>query len=156
MKIRKLVPAAAAALFFAAVPQAGAASYAPGRVIVSYEQGLSKHQRAAVATAARTVGGKQLPAGSRVVRPRRGETVPETVKRLRRDPRVRYAVPDYRAHASAFVPNDPGVTGQGGWQELQWNFTGPFGVNAPDAWARAIAAGAPGGRGVTVAVLDTG
>ena len=39
---------------------------------------------------------------------------------------------------------------------MQWNFTGPFGVNAPDAWQNAINAGAPGGRGVIVAVLDTG
>lgn len=157
MKTRNIVPAAAAALFLAAVPQASAASYAPGRVIVGYKQGLSQPQRTAVASAARTVGGKQLPAGSRLVRPRRGETVPETIERLRRDPRVRYAVPDYKAHASAFVPNDNGDTGAvGGWQGLQWNFTGPFGVNAPDAWERAITAGAPGGRGVTVAVLDTG
>lgn len=156
MTTRFLVPAAAAALVLAAAPQAGAASYAPGRVIVSYEQGLTKHARASVASAARTVGGKQLPAGSRLVRPRRGETVAETIKRLRRDPRVRYAVPDYKAHTSAFFPNDAGVTGPGGWQALQWNFTGPFGVNAPEAWERAILAGAPGGRGVTVAVLDTG
>jgi serine protease len=69
---------------------------------------------------------------------------------------VRYAVPDYIAHASGFIPDDPGAEGPFGWQDLQWNFTGPFGVDAPDAWQQAIAAGAPGGRGVTVAVLDTG
>jgi serine protease len=44
----------------------------------------------------------------------------------------------------------------GGWGELQWNFTGPFGVDAPDAWAHLIDAGRPGGAGVIVAVLDTG
>src|SRR3954471_19355823 len=98
---RILVPAAAAALLLAAAPQAGAASYAPGHVIVGYEQGLGKHERAAVASVAKTVGGKRLRAGSRVVRPRRGETVRDTIKRLRQDPRVRYAVPDYRARASA-------------------------------------------------------
>jgi serine protease len=66
-------------------------------------------------------------------------------------------VPNYIAHASGFVPNDPGVgTEPTQWQDLQWNFTGPFGVNAPDAWQQAIAAGAPGGRGAVVAVLDTG
>ena len=44
------------------------------------------------------------------------------------------AVRDYVAHASAFVPNDPGATNQaGGWEQLQWNFVGPFGVDAPDA-----------------------
>jgi serine protease len=61
------------------------------------------------------------------------------------------------AHATAYVPNDPGRgTVPGGWAAVQWNFTGPFGVGAPDAWQNLIAAGAPGGRGVIVAVLDTG
>jgi serine protease len=62
------------------------------------------------------------------------------------------------AHAAgAFVPNDPGAGSRpAGWEQLQWNFAGPFGVDAPDAWGNAIAAGRPGGAGVTVAVLDTG
>jgi serine protease len=153
---RLLVPAAAAATLLAAVPQAGAAPYAPGRVIVGYQHGLSPGQRASVAHAARTVGGKRLPAGARLVRTQPGESVGQTVTRLRRDPRVRYAVPDYKAHISGFLPNDTGIGGPGAWATLQWNFTSPFGVNAPEAWDRAMAAGAPGGRGVTVAVLDTG
>jgi serine protease len=37
----------------------------------------------------------------------------------------------------------------GGWEELQWNFVGEFGVNAPEAWANVAADGAPGGQGVT-------
>ena len=39
---------------------------------------------------------------------------------------------------------------------MQWNFVGPFGVNAPEAWANVAAAGGAGGKGVIVAVLDTG
>jgi len=74
---------------------------------------------------------------------------------------VAWAVPDYIAHAAQvpppYIPNDPGNTGKpGGWQQLQWNFAGPFGVNAPQAWANVAAAGHPGGSGVIVAVLDTG
>jgi serine protease len=68
-------------------------------------------------------------------------------------------VPDYLARVSGtFVPNDPGhVNGPpGGWQSLQWNFVGPFGVNAIQAWENLIADHAPGGSGVVVAVLDTG
>jgi serine protease len=54
------------------------------------------------------------------------------------------------AHAAgAFTPNDPGF-------HLQWNFWGPFGINAPEAWGLAAQRGAPGGRGAVVAVLDTG
>lgn len=63
------------------------------------------------------------------------------------------------AHSAAqpFIPNDFGLVGQpGGWDQLQWNFVGPFGVDAPAAWGNLIAAGRPGGGGVKVAVLDTG
>ena len=61
------------------------------------------------------------------------------------------------AHIAGWVPNDPGRgVVAGGWQGVQWNFTGPFGVNAPTAWQNLIADGAPGGKGVVVAVLDTG
>jgi serine protease len=156
MKIRLLVLAAAAALALAAAPSASAADYVRGKVIVGYKQGLTRGQRAAVASAAGVGRGEDLAAGSRLVRTRPGETVSQALKRLRRDDRVRYAVPDYIAHASGFIPNDPGIAGQGGWQALQWNFVGTYGVDAPDAWQQAIADGAPGGRGATVAVLDTG
>lgn len=61
------------------------------------------------------------------------------------------------AHAAQFVPNDPGPPAKPtGWQAIQWNFVGPFGVNAQTAWDNVAAAGHPGGRGVVVAVLDTG
>jgi serine protease len=59
--------------------------------------------------------------------------------------------------AAAYLPDDPGWTGApGGWATIQWDLAGPTGVDAPGAWGNLLAAGAPGGRGVTVAVLDTG
>jgi serine protease len=68
---------------------------------------------------------------------------------------------EYWAHAAGeLIPNDTGIPGMGGapgdWASAQWNFTGPFGVQAPQAWANVAAQGAPGGKGVIVAVLDTG
>jgi serine protease len=61
------------------------------------------------------------------------------------------------APAQAFIPDDPGTSGQpGGWQLDQWNFLPQAGVDAPRAWDNLIAAGRPGGLGVKVAVLDTG
>src|SRR4051794_87041 len=57
------------------------------------------------------------------------------------------------ATAAAF-PDDPG-RGHG-WQSVQWNFDGPFGVDAPGAWSNLFKVGKPGGRGVVVAVLDSG
>jgi serine protease len=78
-----------------------------------------------------------------------GQSVPETASRLEDKPNVAYAVPNYVAHASQFTPNDPGL-------RRQWNFTGLYGIGMPEAWQLAANAGAPGGRGVTVAVLDSG
>jgi serine protease len=68
------------------------------------------------------------------------------------------AVLDRQAGAAAiFTPDDVGRVGQpAGWAQLQWNFVGPYGVDAPQAWGNLIAAGVAGGAGVTVAVLDTG
>jgi serine protease len=141
MKISPPVLAAAAALALAAAPSASAADYVRGQVLVAHQATTSSADAS----------------GARVVPTRRGETVRAAVKRLRKEAGVRYAVPNYIAHASAFIPNDPGVGAAiGDWQALQWNFSGPNGVDAPDAWAQAIAVGAPGGRGVVVAVLDTG
>ena len=39
---------------------------------------------------------------------------------------------------------------------MQWNFLPGTGVNAPVAWDNVLRAGRPGGRGVVIAVLDTG
>jgi serine protease len=59
--------------------------------------------------------------------------------------------------AQAWIPNDPGRSGiPGGWQADQWNFMPGTGVDAPRAWDNLIAAGRPGGRGVKIAVLDSG
>ena len=157
MKFRPLVLAAAAALCLAAAPVASARDFVANRVIVGYKFGLTQQARASVAKAADVTGGAKLPEGARIVRTRPGESVQAAIGRLKKDPRVRYAVPNYIAHASGFIPNDPGVGGAAtDWQQLQWNFVGQYGVDAPDAWAQAIAAGANGGHGVTVAVLDTG
>jgi serine protease len=61
---------------------------------------------------------------------------------------------------AAFVPNDTGVASaggpMGGWQALQWELNGPFGINAPAAWSQASRLGGSGGKGVVVAVLDSG
>jgi serine protease len=139
------------ALALRAPAKAEAASFAPGRVVVRFGS-----RGAAVATAA--TAGRPTSEHTAIVPVRRGETVAHAISRLRRRSDVLWAVPDYVAHTSGtFVPDDVGGgSTAGGWQELQWNLSGPFGIGAPEAWANLVAAGAPGGRGVTVAVLDTG
>jgi serine protease len=132
-----------------AAPASAAPAYVPGQVIVKYKDGTSAKAQASSARAADTGGAVGPAAQPRKLRLRGPATVAGAVKALRRDPRVQYASPNYVAHAAGLTPNDPGF-------RLQWNFSGPFGINMPDAWDLAKARKAPGGRGVVVAVLDTG
>ena len=138
------------------------APYEPGVVVVAFRSGASAAtQRGALAHAglARVAEGGD---GFSTIALHRGMSVPAAVAALRSQRSVAWAVPDYVAHAAQelpapYYPNDPGSSGQpGGWQALQWNFAGAFGVGAPQAWANVAADGAPGGSGVIVAVLDTG
>ncbi len=134
--------------------------FAPRRVVVKFKG--ERH--------ARTVG---LPRGAGVL---------ATARALRAKPNVAYAQPDYAAHASALEvtpldPDDPGTleagangsaATAGGWAQRQWNLldfggpstaklpTSPGGIDAVGAWANLEADGRPGGRGVIVAVLDSG
>jgi serine protease len=143
-----LLAAAVAAVLVAGAAPARAADTVPDEVVVT---------PAAPATAASTAAAQPEP---RTERTRPGESVPQAIRRLKRTRGVADAVPNYvarAAEAAPFYPNDPGRhTKAGNWQKVQWNMTGPYGVNAPQAWGNLIAAGRPGGRGVVVAVLDTG
>jgi serine protease len=144
-----LLSAAVAAILLAAPADARAARYVPDEVIVKYREGWSN---ALEAKLEKTIGAKakwRLPGGSRELEIDDGESVRETLRELRSDPKVEYAVPNYIARASRFIPNDPSFG-------LQWNFSGRWSINAPDAWTLARRAGAPGGKGAVVAVMDTG
>src|SRR5579871_4114732 len=167
-----LIAVVAGAVLFAAArtmpsapPDAAPASapFEPTSVVVAFRAGVD------AATEARTVaraGGRSAhPTGDgfATVSLRSGVSVAGAVAALRAQHAIAWAVPDYIAHAAQDVlpqpwyPNDPGSSGRpGGWESLQWNFAGPYGVGAPQAWANVAADGAPGGAGVTVAVLDTG
>jgi serine protease len=112
----------------------------------------------------------------RVIELPEGAGVRDAAAALESNPSVAYAAPNHIAHASVtapFVPNDAGTSGdKRGWQEMQWNFLpcgtlcgeppaapnleSVGGVDAPGAWANLIEADRPGGKGVTVAVVDTG
>ena len=130
----RALPLLAAALAALTVPAAAsAADYRPGEVVV------------------RTTEGK-----TRVHHIRDGSSVREKAAELARRPGVLTATPNFIARAS-FLPDDPGKSGEpGGWQKIQWNLLPETGIDAPGAWDNLIAAGRPGGQGVTVAVLDTG
>jgi serine protease len=133
-------------------------AYAPGEVVVGYAPsvGGASAQEAVAASVGARVGGASAPR-TRVLHVEPGR-VRATVAKLRRTPGVAFAAPNPIAHASETVPlpDDPGIRGYpGGLAALQWNFYGPWGVNALEAWSN-LAGRAPGGRGVRIAVLDTG
>ena len=114
-----------------------------------YKDGTSARVQERVEDRAGISGGAQAPSGSEQSAIADGDTVGQTVRELRRDPNVDYAVPNYIARASTLIPNDPGFS-------LQWNLNGYPGINMPEAWEYARFRNAPGGRGAVVAVLDTG
>jgi serine protease len=130
----------------------------PRQIVVKYIAPSSPSARVSKATL--TEASEASEGSSTVMRLPPGANLKATLAKLRRRKDVAWAVPDYVAHASGeFIPNDPGTSAvdpPGGWQQVQWNFDGEFGVNAPEAWANVTADGAPGGSRVIVAVLDTG
>jgi serine protease len=144
MSFRPRLLAAAVLALALSAPAASASpappAYAPGEVVVGYQAGAAR-------------AGETL---TRVLHVPPGR-VRATVAALRRTPGVAFAAPNPIAHASEVpLPDDPGIRGYpGGLAALQWNLYGSFGVNALAAWSN-LAGSAPGGRGVRIAVLDTG
>jgi serine protease len=156
LRSARLLPTLLVAAATLAAPSAAGAApgYVPGEVVVRYARGADQ---AAVERAAGVGATEAIAPRTRVLRIRDGESVEETVRELRARGDVATAAPNVTAQIAGFIPDDPGSSGvEGGWQRLQWNFLGGNGVNAPDAWEHLINTGRPGGRGVTVAVLDTG
>ncbi len=140
----------------APAPQASAAAaFVPNEIVVRYAPVI---ERAVAARFQGTDARASAEAHTKLVHLAPGESVGTALRRVRGEHGVLWAVPDYTAHAAGtWVPDDEGESHvPGGWEQLQWNFNGPFSVNAPEAWANLIADGHSGGQGVTVAVLDTG
>jgi len=126
MSTRPLLLLAALVALLLLAASAEAADYVPGEVVVGHANG----------SVAR-------------VETEPGQSVGQAIAKLQQHPKVRYAVPNYVARAAEFTPNDP-------FLRRQWNFIGRYGIGMPEAWELAAAAGAPGGRGATVAVIDSG
>ena len=135
--------------------------YVPGEVVVGYS---SPTLAGRIVRAARLSSASSVGPGAELLRLPRGESVRAAVAKLRGARGVAYAVPDYVAHIAGaglvgtpWIPNNPGRSHQpDGWEKMQWNFLAGAGLDAPGAWGNLIADGRPGGRGVVVAVLDTG
>jgi len=159
--VRQLLSVAASCAALAAIgtPAAGATlpvGFVSNEILVRYAPATSGQARVARSPAS---GDSTAPRAHTVVlHLPPGVSVASALRHVRGQRGVMWAVPDYVAHVSgAWIPNDVGSgDAAGDWQQLQWNFDGPFGVNAPEAWSNVAADGAAGGKGVIVAVLDTG
>lgn len=141
---------------------AAKAPYVPGTVLIGYRRtagpGLVQAMDAAMGLHSEGAVGPD----EEVLRLPSGVTVADAIARLRRTPGVAYAVPDYLAQVAGassrhWIPNDPGRSGRPrGWEAMQWNFLAADGINAPAGWANLRADKRPGGKGVVVAIVDTG
>jgi len=160
----RLAPAAACALAIAAL--APAATHAAARpnatgshLVVRFKHGVSDAARAATLRAAGVQRAAARIGGADVVAPQAGVSATRALRRLTTDRRVAWAERSLRA-GPAYVPNDSGVASAAGppagWATVQWELNGLFGINAPTAWSQASRLGGSGGRGVTVAILDSG
>jgi serine protease len=139
--------------------RARASDYVRGQVVVRYKPRQAALMGAEIARAGGVRRSSASPlAGVRVLHLRKGVTVGQELGKLRHQPGIDYAVPNFIAHAAgSWIPDDPGRSDvAGGWQQLQWNFLPAAGINMPEAWSNMIADRHPGGRGAVIAVLDTG
>jgi serine protease len=139
---------------------ASPAPYTDNEVVVGYDSARAASGAIVAHLASAAEQGQQASTSvhTRLLHLAPGVSVASALRRLRAQRGVAWAVPDYRASvAGELVPDDEGTSHHlEGWEELQWNFVGQFSVHAPEAWANVAADGVPGGKGVIVAVLDTG
>jgi serine protease len=155
-----LALAAVPALLGTSTAAAGATAplgYVRNEIVVRY---VSRPTKARSASTGASAGSEPEAAGAHthLLKLAPGINLAAALRRVRAEHGVQWAVPDYTAHAAGgLIPDDEGSGhAPGDWQELQWNFVGQFGVNAPEAWANVAADDAAGGKNVVVAVLDTG
>jgi serine protease len=131
-----------------AQPQARA-----GELIVGYDAGTGAARQDAIAKAAGTAPGIQVSPSSQVVDLRPGESAAAAARRLKASGDVRYVARNLIAHATAWKPNDR-YKGRL-WTGFQWNLLSREGINALGAW-QSQPVSRRGGRGVRIAVVDTG
>lgn len=146
-----MLPAQALA---AVPPKAGAE-----RIVVRFKHHAAASARAAALRAAGVTAAGQSVGGAIIARARAGVSPRTAVRRLRSQRAVAWSERSLRAEPAEFVFNDSGMataTADARWSDVQWALTGEFGINAPRAWTQAAQAGATGGRGVVIAVLDSG
>jgi thermitase len=127
------------AIFAEEVDSQAGKLYAPGQVVVKYKDNASASAvKSARAKANGTVMEKNNKLGFEVVKVK--GSVEATIEKLKKDPNVEYAEPNYYLHAT-YTPNDPYFSSR------QY---GPQKIQAPQAWDITE------GSGAKIAIVDTG
>jgi subtilisin family serine protease len=144
-----LLVASAAPAAAAAVPTDGAMRYAPDRLVVRFNPGVSGSERAQARRDRHATVEEALLVPRAELLELDGETsVKAAAADFERDPRVEYAEPDYVLRAAS---NDTLFGHLWGLENLGADgWLADADVDAPEAW------GVPVGGDVTVAVVDTG
>src|SRR5919201_2882240 len=140
-----------------AAPRAQRPPSVPGEVIVGFERGVNRVREARVLAEAGARAKIRFRDIGAVLATAAGH--PDAViGRLRRDPAVRYAEPNFRLYASdaRLLPNDPGFQNTWGLDNFGQtvNFVaggGRAGLDPPEAWSATT-----GSPDVAVGVVDTG
>jgi serine protease len=132
-----------------------------GEVVVRMAPGAGPAQASAAARAAGATAARPAGDGRTVLALRAGRSVDAAASAVRRRPGVAAATPRVIARIAGSGPDDTGLASRaasaaGGWKSAQWDLTGRYGIRARAAWRLARRAGRAPGRGVTVALLDTG
>jgi len=129
------------------------------RLVVRFKHDVTRAERDSALTAAGVRRAGERVGGADVVAARAAASAAGALATLRRRGSVAWAERSLVARA-AYVPNDSGVAvaagPPAGWTAVQWELNGPYGINAPQAWSQASRLGGSGGRGVTIAILDSG
>ena len=126
----------------------------PLQVVVEFARDAGEEGRLAAAAA---VDGELLRVSgphTRLIGLPAGADGEEALRTLRERGDVVSAVPNHVGRAARYIPDDPGEGT--GWEATQWNFLAAHGVNAPGAWSNLRKAGREGGKGIVVAVIDSG
>lgn len=140
-------------------PVALAGSGSDDRIVVRFKHDVGAGARAAARSAAGVSVARRDGGATELVKAQEGVSIASAMRRLRAARPVAWVERSLVAGA-AYVPNDSGVASAagpaGGWTSVQWELNGPFGIAAPQAWSQASRLGGSGGRGIKIAILDSG
>ena len=131
-------------------------SYVPGEILVKYRPSATTAAKNSITTLHGLTAKKEITGiGTLLFKLPQGQDVDAVVNRLKDDPSVEYAEPNYYAYPAA-TPNDPAFSSQWGLNNVGQTIGSVAGVpgadiNAPEAWDLAV-----GNENIVIAIIDTG